>query len=111
MKTSTTILVIFFVTIFLTPFLIAFALKSKLSSGEYKVVKNEVEESNQNVKVANFKVVKIVSNYRDLRCSIIKDDSSFVTYSSWSNDSVNVSNVGDTLFVSYTRRNGGDDDF
>lgn len=111
MKTSTTILVIFFAIIFLTPFLIAFALTSKLKSGAYTVVKTGVNEANRNFKVANFKVVKIKSNFSELRCSIIKDDSSFVSYPNWSNDSVSLSNIGDTLVVSHNRPNMNDESF
>jgi hypothetical protein len=111
MKTSTTILVIFLFVVFLTPFLVALALKSKLQAGDYKVVKQDVYQSSKKFKVGDFKVVKLTSSTNDFHCTVIKDDSSFISYPEWSNDSVSLSNSGDTLMVNYARRNVSGDIF
>jgi hypothetical protein len=111
MKTSTTILVIFFAVVFLTPFLVALALTSKMKGGNFKVVKQDAYESSKKFKVADFKVLKLQSNSKEFRCSIMEDDSSFVSYPEWSNDSVSLSSSGDTLMVSYVRTNGSEDIF
>ena len=111
MKTSTTILVIFFFVVFLTPFVVALALKSKVEAGDYKVVKQDVHESNRKFKVADFRVIKLKSNSNQFRCSIIEDDSSFVSYPEWSDDSVSLTNSGDTLMVNYVGNKVGEDNF
>ena len=111
MKTSTTILVIFFAAVFLTPLFVAFALTSKLKGGDYKIVKQDVYESIKKFKVADFKVLKLTSNSNQFRCSVMEDDSSFVSYPEWSNDSVSLSSNGDTLMVSYVRTNASEEMF
>lgn len=105
MKTSNKILAGFLIVIFLIPVFILMSFNSKIKKGRFTVVKNQNNWSNgHKASISPYKVVKITGPAIPgvLSCNIIPADSaSYEDYNSDEQDSIQVRQQGDTLFVSY----------
>jgi hypothetical protein len=101
MKTSNIILVTFFLLIFLTPFLMSLALKNKINRGEYSKLTNIQQERRRKIITGEFNVLEIKAPSNELFCTISLDDSSYIDYDKFYNDSIGFRRSGDTLSVFY----------
>lgn len=106
MKTSTRIIVIFFVIIFLIPVFMMMGFVSLVKKGEYTQEKSEASFQNGNFRQGSFKPYKVVkvkgSERFEMNCSFKASSGDALRYNYTSpinRDMVNVYNSGDTLII------------
>jgi hypothetical protein len=106
MKTSTRIIVIFFIIIFLIPVFMMMGFVSLVKKGEYTQEKSEASFQNGNFRQGTFKPFKVVkvkgSERFDMRCSFKTSSGSALRYNYTSpinRNMVDVFNSGDTLVI------------
>ncbi|RYF94490.1 MAG: hypothetical protein EOO00_05270 [Chitinophagaceae bacterium] len=107
MKTSNKILIGFCAIVFLIPVLTVMSFKRKISKGQFIVESQGSQGSNfRSGTFAAYKVIKFVSpGNRLLKVNLKESDSLYYSYHILGdNDSIRISNLGDTLLVQYDGR-------
>jgi hypothetical protein len=109
MKTSNKILVGFLAVVFLIPLMMIMSFKRKIAKGQFTVqLQDQQGSSFRNGHFAAYKVVKIVSPGDGLLKVMLKEsDSLYYDYHKMGDDSIRISNIGDTLLIKYDARKTG----
>jgi hypothetical protein len=107
MKTSNKILIGFLAIVFLIPVLAIMSFKSKIRKGQFTIESQEGQGSNfRSGTFAAYKVIRFVSpGNRLLKVNIKQSDSLYYSYHMMGgDDSIRITNVGDTLLIHYGGR-------